>query len=201
MAKIKQNYAFIDSQNLNMATQSMGWNMDWIKFRDYLHDEFKVGVAYLFIGFMPENQDLYASLQKAGYVLIFKPVHATKEGVKGNIDAELVLQAMVDFDNYEQAVIVSGDADFYCLVSYLKQHNKLNALIVPNQRHFNNVLADAAKEHLQYLNHLRRRLEYRRYTKRGKSSAPSVPAKPTTSEQSLLNTIENTPSRDHKIRQ
>ena len=201
MVKSKQNFAFIDSQNLNMATQSMGWNLDWIKFRDYLHDEFNVGVAYLFIGFMPENQDLYASLQKAGYILIFKPVHATKEGVKGNIDAELVLQAMVEIDNYEQAVIVSGDADFYCLVSYLNQHNKLSDLIVPNQRHFNSVLADAAKERIQYLNNMRRRLEYRRYTKRAKSPAPATPTKPTSPEQSLLNTIENIPTQDQETRQ
>jgi len=198
MVKNKHNFAFIDSQNLNMATQSMGWNMDWIKFREYLRSEFNVGVAYLFIGFMPENQDLYASLQKAGYVIIFKPVHTTKEGVKGNIDAELVLQAMIDWDNYDQAVIVSGDADFYCLVSYLNQHNKLSALIVPNQRHFNNVLADAAKDRLQYLNNLRRQLEYRRYAKRTKNTSPIAPTKPTTPEQSLLNTIENTPTPIHE---
>src|SRR3989304_8493742 len=113
MIKSKQNFAFIDSQNLNMATQSMAWNLDWIKFRDYLHDEFNVGVAYLFIGFMPENQDLYASLQKAGYILIFKPILTHKNGaVKGNVDAELVLQAMIDYNSYDKAIIISSDGDF-----------------------------------------------------------------------------------------
>ncbi len=165
MTQEKTNYAFIDSQNLNMATQSMGWNLDWIKFRNFLRQEYSVEVAYLFIGFLPDNQDLYASLQKAGYIIIFKPVRTTKDGVKGNIDAELVLQAMIDINNYEQAVIVSGDTDFYCLVSYLNQHNRLASLIVPNQRHINPVLIEAAKERIIYLNDMRRALEYKRYRK------------------------------------
>lgn len=165
MPQNRSNYAFIDSQNLNLATQNMGWNLDWIKFRDFIRQEYGVEVAYLFIGFLPDNQDLYSSLQKAGYVIIFKPVRATKDGIKGNIDAELVLQAMMDLNNYDQAVIVSGDTDFYCLISYLNQHNKLACLIAPNQHHINSVLVEAAKDKIQYLNDMRRQLEYRRRPK------------------------------------
>ena len=38
---------------------------------------------------------------------------------KGNVDAELVLQAMIDYQDYERAVIVTSDGDFACLVRYL----------------------------------------------------------------------------------
>ena len=44
---------------------------------------------------------------------------------KGNVDAELVLHTMVEYPNYDKALIVSGDGDFYCLVDYLKGKDKL----------------------------------------------------------------------------
>jgi uncharacterized LabA/DUF88 family protein len=37
--------------------------------------------------------------------------------IRGNDDAELVLHAMIDIQNYEKAVIVSGDGDFHCLIN------------------------------------------------------------------------------------
>ncbi len=98
------NYAFIDSKNVNLEIQRQGWNLDWKKFRIYLKDKYKVEIAYLFIGYLEENQYLYSSLQKAGFILIFKEVLKYNDGkIKGNVDAELVLEAMIDFKNYKKA--------------------------------------------------------------------------------------------------
>lgn len=84
----RKNYAFIDSQNLNLSIRRLGWKLDFRRFRVYLREKYRVKIAYLFIGFLPENQDLYNSLQKYGYVLIFKPTLKYKDGrVKGNCDA------------------------------------------------------------------------------------------------------------------
>lgn len=97
MKKAAKNYAFIDSQNLNMGVRDLGWSLDWRRFRVYLAEKFSVTNAYLFLGYVPENDDLYRSLQKAGYVLIFKPTIRDRHGeIKGNVDAELVLQAMIE---------------------------------------------------------------------------------------------------------
>ena len=116
------NYAFIDSQNVHLGIRDLGWRLDWRKFRTLLRERYRVSTAYLFIGYLAENQDLYQSLQKAGYVLIFKPVLRDAHGKpKGNVDADLVLQAMIDYSHYERAVIVTSDGDFYCLVRYLYQ--------------------------------------------------------------------------------
>jgi len=132
------NYAFIDSQNLNLGVKSQGWNLDFARFRQFLKDKYRVEKVYLFIGFVPGNQMLYTELQKAGYICIFKPtLEIKKDGeirVKGNVDAELVLHAMIEYSNYEKAVIVSGDGDFYCLIEYLIKQNKLLKIIVPNTR-------------------------------------------------------------------
>jgi hypothetical protein len=61
-------YAFIDSQNLNLGIRSLGWKLDYRKFRLYLKNKFDVIQAYMFIGFVPGNQELYTELQKAGLI-------------------------------------------------------------------------------------------------------------------------------------
>ncbi|PIR72449.1 MAG: hypothetical protein COU42_01165 [Candidatus Nealsonbacteria bacterium CG10_big_fil_rev_8_21_14_0_10_36_24] len=68
MGKEENNYAFIDSQNLNLGVRSQGWNLDFARFRQFLKDKYGVGKTYLFIGFVPGNQTLYTELQKAGYL-------------------------------------------------------------------------------------------------------------------------------------
>jgi uncharacterized LabA/DUF88 family protein len=157
------NYAYIDSQNLNLATQNMGWNMDWAKFRAWLKSEYQVEIAYLFIGYMPEHQEIYSAMQKAGYIVIFKPVTVSREGeVKGNVDADLVLQAMIDFDRYDGAVLVTGDGDFASLVSHLNAKNKLKMVIIPNQHQHSQMLRTAAKDKVLYLNDQRNKLQYHR---------------------------------------
>ncbi|MBL7158947.1 hypothetical protein ISS85_00520 [Candidatus Microgenomates bacterium] len=38
----KKNYAFIDSQNLNLGVLSQGWRLDFARFRVYLKEKYKV---------------------------------------------------------------------------------------------------------------------------------------------------------------
>ena len=92
----------------------------------------------MFIGYIEENQNLYDQLVNYGYHVVYRPtttISKTKTGestTKGNVDVELVLQAMKDYDKYDQAIIVSGDGDFYSLIKYLISRNKLKYLMVPN---------------------------------------------------------------------
>lgn len=89
---MSKNYAFIDSQNLNLSIRTQGWKLDFNRFRIYLRDKYRVEKAYLFIGYVSGNQSLYATLQDAGFTCIFKPTLQYKDGtMKGNCDAELVL--------------------------------------------------------------------------------------------------------------
>jgi len=67
------NYAFIDSQNLNLSIKQQGWKLDFKRFRIYLQQKYKVTKAFLFIGYIASNQRLYDTLQSFGYILIFKP--------------------------------------------------------------------------------------------------------------------------------
>lgn len=139
-------YAFIDSQNLNLGTSKdiyrnkkliyKGWKLDFKKFRKYLSDKFRVNKAFLFIGFIPQNKELYKRLKGWGYQIIFKPTVIDPQGnTKGNVDAELVLNASaIYYQEYDKAVIVSGDGDFYCLHEFLKKNHKLERIIIPNMK-------------------------------------------------------------------
>jgi hypothetical protein len=42
------NFAFIDSQNLNLGVQKYGWKLDWKKFREVLRTRFNVEKALFF---------------------------------------------------------------------------------------------------------------------------------------------------------
>src|SRR5688572_20444359 len=72
-AKVANTYAFIDSQNLNLGTQRMGWKVDWRRFRQYLAEKHGVTKAYMFIGYMSENESLYDYMHELGFLVVLKP--------------------------------------------------------------------------------------------------------------------------------
>ncbi len=161
MQKKTNNYAFIDSQNLNLGIQKLGWKLDYRKFRIYLAEKYSVTVAYLFIGFVPGNQPLYDRLQKAGFVLHFKPTVPDHTGsVKGNVDADIVLRAVTEMSEYDKAVIVSSDGDFYSLVAYLLQHDRLRIVLSPDSNNCSTLLKKSAQGNLRFLEQMRDKLSY-----------------------------------------
>jgi len=164
MRKTENNYAFIDSQNLNLSIRELGWKLDFARFRRYLKDKYCINKAFLFVGYVEGNENLYKSFQEAGFICIFKPTLRYKDGTtKGNCDAELVLHTMIEYQNYTRAVIVTGDGDFHCLVKYLIENKKLKAVLIPNQNKFSALLKfKKFKPYLKYMNNLEGKLAYKK---------------------------------------
>ncbi len=164
--KREKVYAFIDSQNLNLGVKSQGWDLDWRKFRQYLRNKYSVAKAYLFIGQVAGNESLYAFLQECGYFLIFKPTLYRRERdkviIKGNVDAELVLHAMIQYKNYQKAVIVTGDGDFYCLVEYLEGKRKLLKILAPTKHYSSLLRRFNQKQYIIRIDLLRKSLEQKK---------------------------------------
>jgi len=155
------NYAFIDSQNLNLAIKDLGWKLDFKKFRVFLRDKYKVNKAYLFIGHVAENETMYAALKDAGYEIIYKPTLEKNGIVKGNCDAELVLQAMIEYKHFDKAIVVSGDGDFHCLIEYLSKNKKLLKIGIPSKRHYSSLLRKFTKDFF-YISDFKNKLKYGR---------------------------------------
>ena len=164
MKKKENDYAFIDSQNLNLNIRNQGWILDFAHFRIYLKEKYGVSKAFLFIGYVEDNKKLYDFLTRADYICIFKPTLEYKDGsTKGNCDAELVLQTVIELPNYDQAMIVSGDGDFHCLVKYLLEKNKLRAILIPNRDKFSALLKFRMfRPYLRFMNDLRGKLSYKK---------------------------------------
>lgn len=189
-------HAFIDSQNLNLGVQRAGWKMDWKQFRTFLKETYGVTKAYMFIGYMPEYEDLYVQMHEAGFMVVLKPTYdmtrphpemdpnapaASKKQetgngkkqqedekhIKGNIDADLVLWVMKEINNYEKAIIVSGDGDFYSLIEHLEKQDKLLHILTPNQYYSN--LFNAFESYVVSLDKMRDKLEYKDYRRRKRS--------------------------------
>lgn len=179
--KRKDTYAFIDSQNLNLGTQRMGWKMDWRKFRQYLKDKYGVTKAYMFIGYMSEHEAIYEYMHELGFLVVLKPTlevsgkpapqaetvedeakakpKEEKPAVKGNVDAELVLYAMKELPNYDKAIIVSGDGDFFSLIEYLEEKGKLANILTPNWQY--STLLKQFESKIVRLDQQRKELAYR----------------------------------------
>lgn len=176
-------YAFIDNQNLNVGVQSHGWKIDWIKFRKFLSQKYGVSRAFMFIGYVPEYEDMYLQLNEAGYAIVLKPTfdmtrprpeenssvsetekEEKKQHIKGNIDVELVLWAMKESKNYDKAVLVSGDGDFYSLIEYLEERGKLHKIIAPSGQYSR--LFNRYEKYIERLDQYKKQLAYRSFKKK-----------------------------------
>lgn len=177
MPKVRENnFAFIDSNNLYLSISNdlnkngqkiySGWKLDYKKFRKHLDDRYGVKKAFLFIGFNADNVVMYTKLQEYGYICVFKPTLVLKDGkIKGNVDSELVLHSMIEYGNYDKAVIVSGDGDFYCLSEYFIKQSKLKKILAPNQHNYSCLLKRLSTPNFQvldFMNDLKNKLEYRK---------------------------------------
>jgi uncharacterized LabA/DUF88 family protein len=167
MPKEGGNYAYIDGTNLHKGIQQLGWELDYARFRIFLKDHYAIEKAYLFLGFVPKNTAMYEKLQSAGYVLVFKQTIINLTGiVKGNCDGELIVQAMSDFyeKQFEKAILVTGDGDFACLVSFLRQKGGMDVILSPNRQKCSLLLKRTGAK-ITFLEEQREKLEFHKSPK------------------------------------
>lgn len=138
--KREHNIAYIDGQNLHLGTTSTRWSVDFTKFRVYLRDKFHVDEAYYYLGFVTEEEEeLYNSLQKAWFIVVFREhSSALKWKKKGNVDVDIVfdiMKTLANRDDLDKIVLVSWDGDYIKLVRYLIANNKLKKILFPNNKY------------------------------------------------------------------
>ena len=70
---------------------------------------------------------------------------------------------MIEYPNYDKAVIVTGDGDFYCLVKHLIERSKLESVLIPNRFKFSALLKlKIFRPYLRYMNDLETLLSYKK---------------------------------------
>ena len=135
-----KNIAFIDGQNLYMATAKREidpWVIDLVRLRIYLNDKYSVTNAYYFLGYVQEvNQDLYEKIQNAGFILVFREHNPAMLGKKkGNVDSDIIFHVMKKLykqEDFHKIILVSGDGDYKLLVDFLIEENKFKKILFPD---------------------------------------------------------------------
>lgn len=165
----KNNFAYIDGNNLYRGIIDSGWRLDFVRFRRWLSDKYGVTRAYYFIGLIPKEKDLYTALQEAGFTLIFKEVIYDNNGrAKGNCDADLVLSTAVDIfeKNCNSAILVTSDGDYACLVKFLLSKKKLGAILSPGSYDKCSILLKRTGASITYLNEVKNKVCQKRKSPR-----------------------------------
>ena len=162
-----KNLAFIDGQNLYMGTAKRevgAQRIDLKRFRIYLERKYQVEKAYYFLGFVQEsNNELYEEIQDAGFVLIFKEHNPAMLGKKkGNIDSDLIFHVMKKLykkDDFNKAILVSGDGDYKLLVDFLIEENKLEKILFPNRKFASSLYKKLGSKYFDYLENFKEKIE------------------------------------------
>ncbi|MBM4177399.1 NYN domain-containing protein [Candidatus Gribaldobacteria bacterium] len=171
MRQQENNFAYIDGANLHRGIAGFGWELDYLRFRVWLSEKYRVSQAYLFLGFIPKYKKLYSYLKRSGFVLVFKEVIYNDKGEpKGNCDADLVVRAMKDAyeNNFEKAVIVTSDGDYASLVKFLIERKKFKTILSPHTKNLCSILLKRTGAPIAYLDDQKAILEIR------KEKAPDV---------------------------
>jgi uncharacterized LabA/DUF88 family protein len=136
-------HVYIDGANLDRSSRDLGYTIDYKKFCVWLKQKYSAENIYYFIGYVKKYDYLYRNLRRAGFKPIFKEALKNSQGeIKGNCDAELVVQSVMDFyeNRTSRFILVTGDGDFRCLVDFLISKKVTTLILIPNRKKFSTLL-------------------------------------------------------------
>ena len=93
-------------------------------------------------------------MQEDGYTLVFKEVVYDGDGkAKGNCDADLVLQAVVDsYENkFDKALLISSDGDYASLVLFLLKRQKFHTILSSHPKNKCSILLKRTGARISYI--------------------------------------------------
>lgn len=61
----------------------------------------------------------------------------------------MILHTMIELHNFDNAIIVTGDGDFYSLVRYLYTNQKLKIVLSPNIKKCSTLLKQESREKIK----------------------------------------------------
>lgn len=155
-----KNIAYIDGQNLYMGTakSSPQWSINLARLRKYLATKYDVEDAYYYLGYVKEGanvEKLYESIQKAGFILVFREHNSSMLGKKkGNVDADIIFSIMKRLylrEKFNKVVLISGDGDYKMLVDFLIEQNKFEKILFPNRRYRSSLYKSIGLKYFAYL--------------------------------------------------
>ena len=147
-----RTYIFIDAANILYSQQTLGWRVDYKKLKEYFETECDLRAIYFYTGRVGENHKQRSFLEKLeslGYMVRAKEVKRIRIGRnayawKGNLDAELIIDALKNTANFDTCILLSGDSDFAPLLDELKLQGK-QVIALSSKHHISRELIERAK--------------------------------------------------------
>ena len=68
------------------------------------------------------------------------------------------MHCMLQYNNFNKAVIIAGDSDYYCLLEYLRENRKLRTLLIPHKNRGHKLLRESSGGMLNYMDDLKDKL-------------------------------------------
>src|ERR1044071_4517483 len=107
---------FIDGNNLFHAARSVGVEIDYAKFLNFLRNDSPLLRAFFYTGVdekAERQQGFLLWMRRNGYRVVEKELKTYADGTKkANLDVEIAVDMLSLADKYDTAVLVSGDEDF-----------------------------------------------------------------------------------------
>lgn len=128
---------YIDGANIFYAQKQMGWFVDWQKITLWLKKRYNIIDIKFYTGVKwgdEKAQKFNRRLKTYNYQVIAKPLKkiylSRKEFIyKANFDVEMAVDLILEKDEYQTAVLFSGDSDFDYVVKKLKKFDKKVAVV------------------------------------------------------------------------
>lgn len=165
MKSNENNFAFIDGQNLYMATAKREidpWIVDLKRFKIYLVENYAVTKAFYHLGYVQDTlraQEIYESIQNAGFILVFRQHSEAMIGnKKGNVDSDIIFSIMKRLykkEEFQKIILVSGDGDYKNLVDFLIEEKRLGKILLPDRKRASSLYKKLGSEYYDYLENLK----------------------------------------------
>ena len=160
---------FVDGANFfYMQKNDLGWFVDTKKLLAYCERFGTLTDANYYIGKdsppVAEQQAYLSALTYMGYSLVTKPIKTIYDSTSGkfiqkaNLDIEIVMDMFNSIDNYDVAVLVSGDGDFDRALRLLKARGK-RFKVLASPHFVASELRDVAGMHLIDMETIRSEIE------------------------------------------
>ena len=149
---------FIDAANIFYTQRTLGWRISYEKLKQYFQEECGADLGKLFVYTAndPERsqqEKFLDMLDINGYIVRTKEVKVIRiaKGVyewKGDFDVELTMDAIDHMNEFDTAVLLSGDSDFAPVVKRLKDRGK-RVVVMSAKYHVSRELIQLANKYIR----------------------------------------------------
>lgn len=158
---------FIDASNIFYSQKTLGWKVDYKKLKRYFTSQASIYGIFFYTGFVRKvmkQRKFLKQLKELEYHVLAKEVKfikITKDKFipKGNLDVEMAVDMTTKCEDFDSAVILSGDGDFAYAIDYLKQKRK-RVIVISTRGHIARELLKRAK--YVDLRKLKKEIEFRK---------------------------------------